>query len=403
MDSFTQCQGSMIGGIANFPRMEEEGCSLRHWVSSHYTSVFVRAALRLTGHRYNFKLTHFPCGSENRLCRSHAHTQPTSTAPIRLEFDPSMPIKASDYVFPPSPTTILGRSWGIGNEQWKSKVLKVYPIGRSVARRKGSEALKYDYDEYVVVVGFAGACAVDAPCTSTSESQTTVRGAPSPGRFDAAFVFFVSSLTLSVPASALPSPKTHKTKTKTQLHFCNYKHTNTRSIHLRAQSFSSQSKSSTQTRPIPNLLILPTFVVTSDRWTGELLRRLNTTDSPTFHGHGTSPPHKYFTLNVKSGYGAKVTGYDRPETTTPLRLCTFDLIRMSCVTLCVPTDSWAQVFEKVYRVLAYSPQVDDRRYHHLPAPTKVKRYGLLCGVALGQLHVSSTERFYSFTLYGGNS
>ena len=31
---------------------------------------------------------------------------------------------------------------------------------------------------------------------------------------------------------------------------------------------------------------------------------------------------------------------------------TFDLIRMSCLTLCIPTDSWAHVFEEVYRVLA---------------------------------------------------
>ena len=31
---------------------------------------------------------------------------------------------------------------------------------------------------------------------------------------------------------------------------------------------------------------------------------------------------------------------------------TFDLIRMSCLTLCIPTDSWAHVLEEVYRVLA---------------------------------------------------
>jgi len=31
---------------------------------------------------------------------------------------------------------------------------------------------------------------------------------------------------------------------------------------------------------------------------------------------------------------------------------TFDLIRMSCLTLCVPTDSWAHVFEETYRVLS---------------------------------------------------
>ena len=38
------------------------------------------------------------------------------------------------------------------------------------------------------------------------------------------------------------------------------------------------------------LLILLTFVVTSDERTGELLRRLNTPDSPTFHDYGSSPP-----------------------------------------------------------------------------------------------------------------
>jgi len=31
---------------------------------------------------------------------------------------------------------------------------------------------------------------------------------------------------------------------------------------------------------------------------------------------------------------------------------TFDLIRMSCLTLCIPTDSWGHVFEEVSRVLA---------------------------------------------------
>ena len=31
---------------------------------------------------------------------------------------------------------------------------------------------------------------------------------------------------------------------------------------------------------------------------------------------------------------------------------TFDLIRMSCLTLCVPTNSWAHVFEEAYRVLS---------------------------------------------------
>jgi hypothetical protein len=75
---------------------------------------------------------------------SYSHASYFPTAPIRLEFDPSTPINASDYVFPPSPTTVPGRSGDIdiGIDEHKSNVLKVYPAGRFVARPKGSEALK---------------------------------------------------------------------------------------------------------------------------------------------------------------------------------------------------------------------------------------------------------------------
>ena len=46
---------------------------------------------------------------------------------------------------------------------------------------------------------------------------------------------------------------------------------------------------------------------------------------------------------------------------------------MSCVTLRTHR-LCAHVFEEVYRVLA---QVNDGRYHHLPGPAEIKRYGLL--------------------------
>ncbi|KIJ90050.1 hypothetical protein K443DRAFT_580662 [Laccaria amethystina LaAM-08-1] len=73
---------------------------------------------------------------------SYSQTTYLPPTPVRLEFDPSMPIKASDYVFPPLPTTVPGRSGGMDeHEQRKSKVPKVYPAGRSVACPKGSEAL----------------------------------------------------------------------------------------------------------------------------------------------------------------------------------------------------------------------------------------------------------------------
>ena len=74
------------------------------------------------------------------------HTAYLPTAPIRLKFDPSLPINVTDYVFTPSPTTILCRSGGIGigideDEQRKSQAPKAYPVGRSMTRPKGSEAL----------------------------------------------------------------------------------------------------------------------------------------------------------------------------------------------------------------------------------------------------------------------
>ena len=72
---------------------------------------------------------------------SYSHSSYLPTAPIRLEFDPST-MNASDYVFPPLPITVPGRSGGMDeHEQRKSKVPKVYPAGRSVARPKGSEVL----------------------------------------------------------------------------------------------------------------------------------------------------------------------------------------------------------------------------------------------------------------------
>ena len=71
---------------------------------------------------------------------------------------------------------------GIGideDEQRKSKVPKVYPVARSGARRKGSEALKVHVSSGAQAVSGSTSTtsmsdlpvpAVGAPCTSSSES-----------------------------------------------------------------------------------------------------------------------------------------------------------------------------------------------------------------------------------------
>jgi len=81
---------------------------------------------------------------------------------------------ASDYVFPPSPTTVPGRS-GMGideDEQRKSKVPKVYPVCRSVAHPKGREAPKVRVS--------SGAQAVSGSTSTTSMSPLSDLPVPVP-------------------------------------------------------------------------------------------------------------------------------------------------------------------------------------------------------------------------------
>ena len=47
--------------------------------------------------------------AELSLSFSYSHATYLPTTHIRLEIDPSMPINASGYVFPPSPTAVSGR------------------------------------------------------------------------------------------------------------------------------------------------------------------------------------------------------------------------------------------------------------------------------------------------------
>lgn len=129
----------------------------------------------------------------------------------------------------------------------------------------------------------------------------------------------------------------------------------------------------------------------NDRQTGELLYRLNPTGSPSFHNYGNTPPLAVLDLGCGQGhwvvdaaiawkgYGTKVTGYDMVDISKgllpwavkhgvknnikfvrgnflkqrlPFSDNTFDLVRMSCLTLCITSDAWVFVFQEVCRVLS---------------------------------------------------
>ncbi|KAF8963398.1 hypothetical protein BDZ97DRAFT_1919832 [Flammula alnicola] len=128
----------------------------------------------------------------------------------------------------------------------------------------------------------------------------------------------------------------------------------------------------------------------NDRHTGELLVRLNPTGSPSFHNYGNSPPTSVLDLGCGQGhwvvdaaiawkgYGTKVTGYDMVDISKgllpwaveqgvtdnirfvrgnflkqrlPFSDNSFDMVRMSCLALCITSDSWIFVLQEVCRVL----------------------------------------------------
>lgn len=126
----------------------------------------------------------------------------------------------------------------------------------------------------------------------------------------------------------------------------------------------------------------------NDRRTGELLSRLNPTGSPSFDRR-SAPPSSVLDLGCGQGnwvleaaiawkqHGTNVTGYDMVDISRnvlpraveqgvrnnirfvkgdflkrlPFDSNTFDLVRMSCLTLCITSDAWGFVLQEVYRVL----------------------------------------------------
>ncbi|KJA13673.1 hypothetical protein HYPSUDRAFT_209347 [Hypholoma sublateritium FD-334 SS-4] len=135
----------------------------------------------------------------------------------------------------------------------------------------------------------------------------------------------------------------------------------------------------------------------NDRHTGELLVRLNPTASPSFHNYGNNPPSSVLDLGCGQGhwvvdaaiawkgYGTRVTGYDVVDMSEgllpwaaeqgvsesirfvrgnflkqrlPFSDNSFDLVRMSCLALCVTSDSWVFVLQEVCRVLIVGGRVE---------------------------------------------
>ena len=133
------------------------------------TNMYTRLPIRITP----LPLASYkPSHQLNRLCRSHTQTQPTS--PLQPSASNSTPPCQSTHPAMCSrfrqPLSQVGL--GIGtyeDKRRKSEVPKVCPVGRSVGRCKGSEALKVHVS--------SGTQAVSARRTST-ESMSPLSDLP---------------------------------------------------------------------------------------------------------------------------------------------------------------------------------------------------------------------------------
>ncbi|KAF8884080.1 hypothetical protein CPB84DRAFT_1789576 [Gymnopilus junonius] len=129
----------------------------------------------------------------------------------------------------------------------------------------------------------------------------------------------------------------------------------------------------------------------SDLYTTKLLAKLNPTSNPTFYNYGNIPPMSVLDLGCGQGnwmidaavawkgYGTKIIGYDMVDISQgllsrsiehgvignvsfvqgnflqyklPFSDETFDLVRMSCLSLCITSELWRVVLQEVHRVLA---------------------------------------------------
>ncbi|KAJ7691954.1 hypothetical protein B0H17DRAFT_1200801 [Mycena rosella] len=135
----------------------------------------------------------------------------------------------------------------------------------------------------------------------------------------------------------------------------------------------------------------------SDRETWELLRKLNATNTPSFHNYGGRPPRSVLDLGCGAGHwmldaatawrnsGVQIVGLDMVDTTKglwpvaqrkgvannlkfvrgnfvkqelPFSDGSFQLVRMSSLALCIPHEQWEFVLQQVWRVLAVGGRLE---------------------------------------------
>ncbi|KAF9529650.1 hypothetical protein CPB83DRAFT_261596 [Crepidotus variabilis] len=131
-------------------------------------------------------------------------------------------------------------------------------------------------------------------------------------------------------------------------------------------------------------------VLDNDRRTGELLSFINSNSSPSFFNYGNVPPSTVLDLGCGQGhwmvdaamawkgYGTKITGFDMVDLTKgllpwavkqgvteninfvkgnflaerlPFEDNSFELVRLSCLSMCIALKSWPSVLQEVSRVL----------------------------------------------------
>ncbi|KAJ7777099.1 hypothetical protein B0H16DRAFT_948196 [Mycena metata] len=138
-------------------------------------------------------------------------------------------------------------------------------------------------------------------------------------------------------------------------------------------------------------------LIENDRQTWELLRKINSTNTPSFHNYGGRPPHNVLDLGCGAGHwmldaamtwrnsGTQIIGFDMVDTTKglwptvqrqgltenlkfvrgnfvkqplPFPDGSFQLVRMANVALCIPHEQWEFVLDQVWRVLAVGGRLE---------------------------------------------
>ncbi|KAJ7187810.1 hypothetical protein C8R46DRAFT_1023366 [Mycena filopes] len=138
-------------------------------------------------------------------------------------------------------------------------------------------------------------------------------------------------------------------------------------------------------------------LIENDRQTCELLRKVNSTNTPSFHDYGGRPPRNVLDLGCGAGHwmldaamawrgsGTQVIGFDMVDTTKglwpmvqrqgltenlkfvrgnfvkqplPFPDGSFQLVRMSSLALCIPHEKWEFVLDQVWRVLAVGGRLE---------------------------------------------